>query len=47
MPFGNGDILSRIGFDAVAGLNNLTAVITTLSSFQLEQYKGPILSNLQ
>ena len=47
MPFGNGDIVSKIGIDAAAGLNNLTEVIKTLNSFQIEQYKQPIQSNLQ
>lgn len=35
MPYGNGDILSRIGINAMAGINNLTEVIKQLNTFNI------------
>lgn len=45
MPYGNGDILSKIGIDAVAGINNLTSVIADLNSFNISMYKSQIIGN--
>lgn len=45
MPFGNGDILSRIGINAVAGINNLTAVINELNQFDVNMYREQIEGN--
>lgn len=45
MPFGNGDILSKIGISAVAGINNLTAVIDELNQFDVNMYRKQIEGN--
>jgi len=46
MPYGNGDILSRIGIDAMAGINNLTSVIDKLNKFNISQYRNDIVNNI-
>jgi hypothetical protein len=46
MPFGNGDILARIGVNAQDGINNLTAVIEELNSFDISQYSRYMRGNM-
>lgn len=45
LPNETGDILSRIGIDAVAGISNLTSVINELSTFNVSAYKAQIYGN--
>ena len=46
MPFGDGNIVNTVGGSAKDGLNNLTSVITSLSSFNNTLLEGYISSNL-
>lgn len=46
MPFGDGNILSKIGVDSVAGINNLTAVLEQLNSFNISAYRQSIEGNM-
>jgi hypothetical protein len=46
MPFGDGNIVSVVGGNATNGLNNLTSVISGLSSFSPDTYVTQLSGNL-